>query len=386
MGTSTPSANRAAGTETPPNAACTLFPSPLTGWPAVCNRIVGSGYNSSDNLEEVNQGVQKRIFKYDSLDRLTSAWNPESGTTSYTHDGNGNVLTKTDARGVVVSFAYDPLNRENIRNYSDTTPGVTRGYDAAAVLYSRGRLTSVTNSVSTSNIEEYDALGRVKRVKQTTGGVPYTVTQAYNLAGLLTSQTYPSARAVSFVHDAAGRLVNVNAAATPHYSGALTYTAHGAVNFLPLGNGLQERTTFNNRLQPTLIQLGSSLGAPADRWKLELEYTAAGIANNGNLHKQKITLPGMPLQEQSFTYDAFNRLEAAAESGAGGLWWQNYAYDRYGNMWVTSSNPPATPLITPINQSWFGTEAQPNASCPLFPSPLTGRPAVCNRIVGNGYL
>jgi YD repeat-containing protein len=40
----------------------------------------------------VNQGSQTRTFVYDSLKRLSSATNPQSGTVSYDYDGNGNLL------------------------------------------------------------------------------------------------------------------------------------------------------------------------------------------------------------------------------------------------------------------------------------------------------
>jgi len=43
---------------------------------------------------------------------MTSENYPENGTSAYTYDDNGNVLTKTDARGVVATATYDVLNRK----------------------------------------------------------------------------------------------------------------------------------------------------------------------------------------------------------------------------------------------------------------------------------
>jgi YD repeat-containing protein len=42
------------------------------------------------------------------MKRLLSAANPESGTVNYTYDGVGNVLTKTDARGIKIRM---PMTR-----------------------------------------------------------------------------------------------------------------------------------------------------------------------------------------------------------------------------------------------------------------------------------
>ena len=51
-----------------------------------------------------------RTFVYDCLKRLTSATNPESGTTTYTYDNNGNVVKRTDARGRITCYG-NPFGR-----------------------------------------------------------------------------------------------------------------------------------------------------------------------------------------------------------------------------------------------------------------------------------
>src|SRR5215207_6657960 len=50
------------------------------------------------NLTKVIQGIQQRTFNYDSLSRLRSATNVESGTVSYHYDDNSNLIVKTDPR------------------------------------------------------------------------------------------------------------------------------------------------------------------------------------------------------------------------------------------------------------------------------------------------
>jgi YD repeat-containing protein len=55
---------------------------------------------------QVNQGVQIRSFAYDSLSRLRTATNPESGLMQYSYDPNGNMIQKIDARNVVTSYVY----------------------------------------------------------------------------------------------------------------------------------------------------------------------------------------------------------------------------------------------------------------------------------------
>ena len=82
---------------------------------------------------------------YDSLKRLIRARNPEQETfgslsladpitgnstwsIGYEYDLNGNLIKKTDARGVDSIYAYDALNRNTTINYTDTAinPDVKR--------------------------------------------------------------------------------------------------------------------------------------------------------------------------------------------------------------------------------------------------------------------
>jgi YD repeat-containing protein len=76
-------------------------------------------YDVLGNLTTVAQGSQTRTNTYDSLSRLRTSVNPESGTVSYQYDDNGNPVVKTDARGVSVHLEYDSLNRITRRWYND---------------------------------------------------------------------------------------------------------------------------------------------------------------------------------------------------------------------------------------------------------------------------
>lgn len=72
--------------------------------PSGLNYQTSYAYDTLGNLTTVTQGAQTRTFVYDSLKRLTSALNPESGTISYTYDSNGNLATKTDARTITATY------------------------------------------------------------------------------------------------------------------------------------------------------------------------------------------------------------------------------------------------------------------------------------------
>src|SRR5262249_44816635 len=131
-------------------------------------------YDTLSNLITVNQGSQTRTFTYSSLARLLSATNPESGAISYQYDDGGNLLVKTDARGVSAHYSYDALNRATRRwyngsssltattNNSPSLPSgvgasdeVTYSYDSTSITYGKGRLASVSSSVSSYGYSGY---------------------------------------------------------------------------------------------------------------------------------------------------------------------------------------------------------------------------------------
>jgi RHS repeat-associated protein len=334
-------------------------------------------YDPLGNLTSVAQGVQTRTFTYDGLSRLKTATNPESGAINYTYYPNGNLLTKTDARSVVTTYVYDGLNRVKTRSYSGpgaggATPAVTYVYDTmGAALNGKGRLTSVSSSVSSTTIGSYDAAGRVLASTQTTDGQSYPMSYQYNLAGGMTSETYPSGRVVATEYDSAGRIAGVKKDPTTYYaggtsgSGLIGYSSHGAMNSLKLGNGLWEHTNFNSRLQPEEIGLGTS---STDSSKLRLDYGyGAGSTNNGNILSQRIVVSGAPGLDvrQDYTYDELNRLKTATEvttSGSVQQWKQTYDYDRYGNRAVrTPESTIGMSVLTP-QSAFAGDMSAFNAS------------------------
>jgi RHS repeat-associated protein len=317
--------------------------------PGSSNLETGYGYDARANLKTVTQGAQpQRTFSYDLLSRLTQATNPESGTINYTYDANSNLKTKQDARLITATYNYDALNRVTSRTYSDTTPPVYFYYDSqvlpsGAPSFARGlpvgRLVAVcygSASASAGSYTGYDSLGRAIVSVQQTDGQNYLSGYGYNLAGMMTNETYPSGRAITNGYDGSGRLNSVNGQKTGEanksYASMFSYTAQDAVASMQLGNGKYEHTTFNSRLQPTQIGLGI---VSTDSSILRLDYGYGATSNNGNVLSQTITAPGLSLS-QCYGYDRLNRLATAEErSGANcaGVqqWKQAFIYDRYGN-------------------------------------------------------
>jgi RHS repeat-associated protein len=338
------------------------------------NYLTSYSYDTLDNLTTVSQGVQTRTFVYDSLKRLTAATNPESGTVTYQYDPNGNLVQKTDARGVVSNYTYDALNRNTRIVYTNDpagTPAVNRYYDGAKngannnIPNSKGRWWQTETSgptASRTTINSFDALGRPLSESQQffangAWSQPYNIERApYNLAGALTSQTYPSGHIVTYTYDGAGRVNGFTGSlgdgTQRSYATAISYSPLGGMTKEKFGTdtAIYNKLYYNSRGQLAEVRETTSDGGPGDiswnRGKFVNWYSlqCGGLScnaadNNGNLRRQETFVPNNEQNTsstswyQQYEYDSLNRLTETHEHASNNalLWRQSYSYDRYGN-------------------------------------------------------
>lgn len=313
-------------------------------------------YDALGNLTLVNQGGQQRQFVYDSLSRLREAYNSEQVNTSgvnvatiYEYDDASNLKKRTNPNQTTVSFTYDGINRVATKSLS-TGGGWNYNYDTGT--NGKGRLVSVVlqGGAEGSYYDEYDALGRVTASHQITEGQNYALSYGYDLAGNMTKEVYPSGKEVRTSYDNAGRISGlsryIGGALDKTYASQISYTAHGAVAAMRLGNSKWEHVLFNSRLQPLQVGLGAS---GTDSGLLQLDYDYGTTANNGNVQAQKISI-GQTVINQGYGYDGLNRLISASENG-GANWQQTYDYDRWGNRAVRSTSYIPNPSLTPQSLS-----------------------------------
>jgi YD repeat-containing protein len=257
------------------------------------------------NLKKVIQGAQQRTFTYDSLSRLRTATNPESGTITYQYDDTGNLIVKTDARLVSAHYEYDSINRITRRWYngsssmSNTThnvPALPSGvgatdevkfyYDSqslpgGAPSYSRGaaigRLVAQTyGAVSNGDYYAYDVLGRPNLKLQQTGAVNYLMSAGYTLSGALSSLTYPSGNTISNTFDQAGRLTTFsgNLGGTPRsYSTGSVYSSLGSLLKEQFGTdtSVYHKLHYNSRAQLCDVRASNV----NNEWREEASSTCA---------------------------------------------------------------------------------------------------------------
>ena len=356
--------------------------------PSGVNYQTTYAYDILDNLVQVTQGTQTRTFAYDSLKRLTSATNPESGTVSYQYDNNGNLLVKTDARGVSSHYEYDQLNRltrrwyngsSSIANTTHNNPALPDGvgasneskyfYDSQPLPnepfgyqrgFSLGRLVAQTYGGGTNgDYLTYDTLGRTIIKIQQTGSINYEMSVVYNRASAVTSMSYPSGRTISNTYDAAGRLTtfsgNLGDGTTRTYSNEILYSSFGSLAKEKFGTNtpIYNKLFYNVRGQLAEIResttpysgpndFTANLGAVVNGYSNLCTGICSGVStpdNNGNLKRQEIHIPGQQqLRWQEYAYDSLNRLDWARESlGENNEQWkQKFTYDRWGNRTINT--------------------------------------------------
>jgi len=66
----------------------------------------------------------------DGLGNVREIESPDTEVETRTHDAAGNVITRTDARSKVSTYAYDANNRPTGITFSNSTRAVTYSYDS----------------------------------------------------------------------------------------------------------------------------------------------------------------------------------------------------------------------------------------------------------------
>jgi RHS repeat-associated protein len=337
-------------------------------------------YDTQGNLIHIQQGaganIQHRYFKYDALGRLTYERQVEQGaiftmtdpltnnsqwTRRIVYDENGYQglpTTMTDARNIQTQYQYDNLNRVYQISYGDSTPTLTNLYDQARPGYlNKGRLTEVNTAMvaatmqtpeipTTSQVYDYDVMGRITRQKQTMGGNKYGLTYAYNAGGQLVSETYPSGRVVNYSYDEAARLNGVTSGATT-YASNFQYGAKGVLASLSLGNGSTQTFAYNDRLQPSSMALTKD-GTTLQRYdykygKVNTDGTVDETKNNGQIGRIEGYSGANKQWQQRFSYDSIGRLSQASEYRGDNnqqSYLINYNYDQFGNRYQYAANNP----------------------------------------------
>jgi len=282
-------------------------------------------YDPLGNLKRVTDGNGNQTSMiYDTLSRKTSMTDPDMGYWTYTYDANGNLISQKDAKNQTILFTYDTLNRITKKDYPAGTD-ITYAYDETFSTYSKGRLTTVTDSSRTTKFY-YDKLGRTTKTVKTIDSNTYTTETTYDALGRTVTITYPDTAVIKYEYDTGGNPSRVknnsNGFVYASYTG---YNAAGQIGRTDFGNGVNtiyQYLSQNNRL----YSITTSKQA-AGFMNISYNYD-----NAGNI--TRITDYLDSTKTRTYTYEALNRLTSATSTSYGGtLTWQ---YNKIGNMTYNS--------------------------------------------------
>jgi RHS repeat-associated protein len=373
----------------------------------------------NDLISVVQNGSRQRNFSYDSLARLTSSNNPESGAISYSYDPIGNLSTKiapaanqpSAGTTTTTNYTYDALNRLTQKSYSDGTPTNSYAYDGNSIsgctlpslsaVNGIGRRTAMCDAAG-SEAWSYpitSGTGWSTKDVRITLGITLTTSAQNNLNGSIYTLTYPSGDVFTYTPGGAGSPLSVADSNGITYGSSAHYWPAGTL--ASVMNGVNSQSEIlNNRMQPCWIYdtTGSPLPFSSTTCSstattgsiLDVKYNFGfGSTDNGNV--TGITNNRDATRSQSFTYDALNRLLTAQSSStyatnSARCWSEAYNYDPWGNLLSISLGSPSyagcvqePPLAVTVNAN---NQFQSSTAC-FSGSTLLTTATYCYDAAGN---
>jgi RHS repeat-associated protein len=330
----------------------------------ICAVQKGTDTTTFTTCASAKAAWRPRSFVYDSLMRVTSATNPESGTITYSYDANSNVSSKIAPKPnagstgtVTTNYSYDVLNRLTEKSYVNlTTPNALYGYDGTTLSGCSTALPSITNptnlvgrrsAMCSGNSESsfsYDPMGRLlfeARLNTGSSTKTYTTGYTYFKEGSLNTITYPSGDLVTYLVGGADRATQVTDSVS-NYAVSAKYAPHGALASMTNGTGIVTSNVYNDRLQP--VQLSASEGSSAifslcydfhlgvAVSTTNCSFNAYTTGNNGNVFQVIDNVD--TTRSAVFTYDPLNRILQAntINTTSTNCWGELYTTDAWGNL------------------------------------------------------
>ena len=255
----------------------------------------------------------------------------------------GNLVSKTDAKGVTISYVYDALNRLTKIDFPTDTD-IVYAYDSC--VNGKGRLCSMTDASGTTAYE-YSAKGQIKKETKTIDSTQYVTQYTYDQNGNLKTMTYPSGRVITYnlSNDKVIGVLN-NAA---NLATNISYKPFGGMSSLTYGNGLTQSIGYDNQYRITSMVTGAVTNLSYDQY-------------DANANIQHITNTLDPTKNKTFGYDALDRLTSATGSWGSLSWTYDGVSNRQTEGSTVYSYAPGTNKLTGEGGLSFGYDNNGNTT------------------------
>ena len=314
-------------------------------------------YNEFLNPESVTQSGVTETYVYDDHQRLCLFDRPDTGTTTYGYNQQGNVIweergssasnTSCDSNPSTNKISYEYDNRNDLHKKTTTTSTLmTQTLDAVG---------NVDRMEATGSVWDYEYNDRnlLEKETLTVDGRSFVLDWDYNDNGYVSSLTYPDGRVVSFLPNVLGQPTQAGS-----YASDAAYHPSGLLESFTYGNGI-ERTVSANGMgmiesitdsknganlfkhgyeydtEHNLINLTDYVEPQYDLVSLNYDglnrlRTGSGYWGTIDIYydnKNNITSMTLGSQSATYHYDTNNRLDSITGSES-----RSFAYDNQGNV------------------------------------------------------
>ena len=333
------------------------FVSQFTDWEGNTTLTARNNRGLIETLTEASGTVDQRVTTaaWHTSFRLPTSITTPTNTTTYTHDGNGNILSVTvsgDGLSRTWNLTYDTngqvLTVDGAR--TDLTDVTTFEYYSCTTGAECGQLKKITNALShVTNFNTYDNSGRLTKMTDPNGlettltydsrgrvlttvetptvGTARTTTMSYDDVGLLQTLTTPDGVVLTYAYNDAHELISV----TDNANNRIDYT------YDAMGN-LTDEDTYDplstlKRSMDYAYDLNNRLDSVTDgNITADLNIDLVGNLTSDVDGNQRTT---------QHAYDALNRLATTTNALTGVT---NYDFDAHDN--VTSVTAPNNAVTT----------------------------------------
>ncbi|WP_312705557.1 RHS repeat-associated core domain-containing protein [Stenotrophomonas lactitubi] len=304
------------------------------------NGIHASTHYIYDKLGRIEKVVDPKglitTYTRNSLGDLLRITSPDSGTTTFTVDPAGNVISQRDARGDEVHSQYDAASRllKVISSDPDSSFSISYGEDAPhcgsnSNNTDRG-MSSIKSHSGKSEIHYcYDRFGNIVKRSEVISGTSLTTTRKFSSPGIASEIVYPDGSLISLNHDANSSISEI---AVTHGDGpkGILLTQIKRLPFGPIsewiyGTGRKMRRDFDLAYRPKHSRISGD-----DSSQLTYHYDP-----DGNISRL-IPSAGAPQPPIRLTYDALGRLTSFRDFATDHAI-ESYTYDDTGNRASASS-------------------------------------------------
>ena len=283
-------------------------------------------YDGADNLTSLTDArTNAYTFTYDLLNRKTRMTYPGGSHEDWTYDAVGNMATYTTRAGQVKTCTYDARNRDTLCNWSDTTPDVSKTYDAA------GRLTELNSSVSAITYAYDNANQLVSETSSIQNQASRIVSYTYDADGKRETTTYPDGTALGYGYTERNQLASVTAGSPPPLA-TYTYDLAGKRLTRTLENGVTTSGSYDaaSRL------LGLAHTHPSGPLA-SVGYTLNAV---GNRTSRTEGSAGFQPVTDTYTYDTVDQVTGVTYGSGRTV---SYVYDQTGNRSSVGTAAPRRP-------------------------------------------